>query len=158
MSLSGFLVTFIAIFEMHTQHSHSLFRCSKLVIKTTEHPSKIIQCFNVCSKLLLFYTKPAKPRQTAIRRSQDPHFGIDNDINIGIWIWLESFTQWVLLNRAPPQPSSIHLHPARPSSIHLHAAHFDLHLAHLSLHPALCNTLNVIRTKLLHVIGQFSHI
>ena len=38
-----------------------------------------------------------------------------------------------------------------PSSIHLHAAH-------LSLHPSLCNTINVIRTKISHVIGQFSKI
>ena len=30
-----------------------------------------------------------------------------------------------------------------------------LHPAHFSLHLALCNTLNVIRTKILHVIGQF---
>ena len=35
-----------------------------------------------------------------------------------------------------------------PSSIHLHAAH-------LSLHPSLCNTINVIRTKISHVFGQF---
>ena len=35
--------------------------------------------------------------------------------------------------------------------IHLHQAHF-------SLHPALCNTLNVIRTKILHIIGQFPQI
>ena len=41
----------------------------------------------------------------------------------------------VLLNCAP---SSIHLHPA-----------------HLNLHPALCNTLNVIRTKTSHIIWQF---
>ena len=34
-----------------------------------------------------------------------------------------------------------------PSSIHLHAAH-------LSLHPSLCNTINVIRTKISHVFGQ----
>ena len=38
-----------------------------------------------------------------------------------------------------------------PSSIHLHAAH-------LSLHPSLCNTINVIRTKISHVFGQFSEI
>ena len=30
-----------------------------------------------------------------------------------------------------------------------------LHPANLSLHPALCNTLNVIRTKILHIIEQF---
>ena len=34
-----------------------------------------------------------------------------------------------------------------PSSIHLHAAH-------LSLHPSLCNTINVIRTKISHVFGE----
>ena len=38
-----------------------------------------------------------------------------------------------------------------PSSIHLHAAH-------LSFHPSLCNTINVIRTKISHVFGQFSKI
>ena len=36
-----------------------------------------------------------------------------------------------------------------PSSIHLHAAH-------LSLHLSLCNTINVIRTKISHIFGQFS--
>ena len=39
----------------------------------------------------------------------------------------------------------------RPSSIHLHAAH-------LSLQPSLCNTINVIRTKISHVFGKFSKI
>ena len=29
------------------------------------------------------------------------------------------------------------------------------HAAHFSLHPAFCNTLDVIRTKILHAIGQF---
>ena len=38
-----------------------------------------------------------------------------------------------------------------PSSIHLYAAH-------LSLHPSLCNTINIIRTKISHVFGQFSKI
>ena len=38
-----------------------------------------------------------------------------------------------------------------PSSIHLHPAH-------LSLHPALSNTLKVIRTKISHVIGEFPKI
>ena len=41
-----------------------------------------------------------------------------------------------------------HLHPAPSRSIHLHPAHF-------SLHSALCNTLNIIQTKILHVIGNF---
>ena len=60
--------------------------------------------------------------------------------------------QWVLLNRAlnstqlnPPPPN---LFQTPPSSIYIHPAHF-------SLHPALCNTLNNIRTKISHVIGQF---
>ena len=44
----------------------------------------------------------------------------------------------VLLNCAP---SSIHLQPA-----------------HSNLHPALYNTLNVIRTKISHVIEQFPKI
>ena len=38
-----------------------------------------------------------------------------------------------------------------PSSIHLHQAH-------LKLHPTLRNTLNVIRTKISHIIRQFSRI
>ena len=33
-----------------------------------------------------------------------------------------------------------------------------LHPAHFSLNPALSNTLNVIRTKISHVIGQFPQI
>ena len=44
----------------------------------------------------------------------------------------------VLLNSVP---SSIHLHPD-----------------HLNLQPALYNTLNVIRAKISHIIGQFSKI
>ena len=59
-----------------------------------------------------------------------------------------NFVLGVLLNRAP---TSTQLHPPPLSSIHLHPAHFNLH-------PALCNTINVIRTKILHVIGQFPQI
>ena len=33
-----------------------------------------------------------------------------------------------------------------------------LHPANFSLHPALCNTLNISRTNILHVIGQFPQI
>ena len=33
-----------------------------------------------------------------------------------------------------------------------------LHPAHFSLHPSLCNTVNVIRTKISHLIGQFPQI
>ena len=51
----------------------------------------------------------------------------------------------------PPPPRSIHLHPAPPSSIHLRPVHFILH-------PALCNTVNNIWTKILHLIGQFPRI
>ena len=58
------------------------------------------------------------------------------------------FQKWVLLNHAL---TSTQHHPSPPSSIHLHPTHF-------SLLPALCNTLNVIRTKILHVIGQFPQI
>ena len=46
-------------------------------------------------------------------------------------------------------PTSVH--PHLPSSIHLHPAHF-------TLDPALCNTLNIIRTKISHLIGQFPQI
>ena len=65
----------------------------------------------------------------------------------------------------PSPPSSIHLHPAPPSSTQLHLpppSSFQpspnsthLHPAHFSVHPALCNTLNVIRTKISHVMGNF---
>ena len=51
----------------------------------------------------------------------------------------------------PSPPSSIHLHSAPRTSIYFHQAHF-------SIHPALCNTLNIITTKILHVIGQFPQI
>ena len=59
----------------------------------------------------------------------------------------------VIENRAllNPAPTSTQLHPSLLSSIHLHPVH-------LSVHPALCNTLNVIRTKISHVIGQFPQI
>ena len=52
----------------------------------------------------------------------------------------------------------LHLHPAPSTSIQLHLpprSSTHLHLSHFNLHLALCNTLNVIRTKILHVIGQF---
>ena len=45
------------------------------------------------------------------------------------------------------------MHPPPASSIHLHPAYINLHLAHFSLHPAFCNTLNNIWTKILHVIS-----
>ena len=48
----------------------------------------------------------------------------------------------------PPPPSSFQ---PPPNSIHLQPPHF-------SRHPALRNTLNVIRSKVLHVIGQFRQI
>ena len=50
----------------------------------------------------------------------------------------------ILLNHAP---TSTQLHPPPPTSIHLHPASS-------SLHSALGNSLNVIRTKMLHVIRQ----
>ena len=40
------------------------------------------------------------------------------------------------------------MHPSPPSSTYLQSAHFILH-------PALCKTLNVTRTKILHLIGKF---
>ena len=61
----------------------------------------------------------------------------------------------VLLNRAP---TSTQLYLPPPSSIHLHPVHFNLHPAYFSFHSALCNTLNNIWTKILHVIGQFPQI
>ena len=81
---------------------------------------------------------------------------------------LELFKR-VLLNRAL---SSTQLHPAPSTSTHLISTYNQLHPhlptsfqpppssihlypAHFSLHPALCNTLNVIRTKILHVIVNF---
>ena len=56
--------------------------------------------------------------------------------------------KWVLLNCAP---NSTQLHPPAPICTHLYPAHF-------SFHPALCNTLNVIKTKISLVNGQFSQI
>ena len=63
-----------------------------------------------------------------------------------------SFLFWVLLNRAP---SSTQLHPSPPSSFEPRLSSTHVHPAHFSLHAALCNTLNNIWTKILHVIGQF---
>ena len=75
----------------------------------------------------------------------------------------------ITVHQSPP--SSIHLQPAPPASIHLHPApststqliltstssiHFQP--AHFTLHPTLCNTLNNIWTKILHVTGQFPQI
>ena len=37
----------------------------------------------------------------------------------------------------------------------MHPTHFNLHSAHLSLHPALCNTLNVIWTLISHILDNF---
>ena len=54
--------------------------------------------------------------------------------------------KWVFITKA-----CTHLHPASPSSIHLYPAHFSVQLA-------LCNTLNVSRTKMSHVIGQLPQI
>ena len=81
------------------------------------------------------------------------------DFSIKILLVTKTFlfwiSLWVLLNRAPTF-TQLHPPPARsfqppPSSIHLHPAHFSLHLA-------LCNTLNNIWTKILHVFGQFPQI
>ena len=50
-----------------------------------------------------------------------------------------------MLNHAP---FSTQLHPPPPTSS-------DLHPAHFSLHPAVCNTLNAIRTKIQPAYGKF---
>ena len=53
------------------------------------------------------------------------------------------------------------LHPAPSNSTQLiltSTSSTHLHPAHSNLHPALCNTLNNIWTKILHVIGQFPQI
>ena len=84
---------------------------------------------------------------------------------------LELFKR-VLLNVHSAPPSSTQLHPAPSTSTHLISTSNQLHPhlptsfqpppssihlypAYFSLHPALCNTLNVIRTKILHVIVNF---
>ena len=59
-------------------------------------------------------------------------------INLQLMIALQQNFKRVLLNCAP-------------SSIHLHQVY-------LNLHPTLCNALNVIRTKISHIIRQFSKI
>ena len=66
------------------------------------------------------------------------HKVLQQIINLQLMMALQQNFKRVLLNCAP---RSIHLHPA-----------------HLNLHPALCNTLNVIRTKILDIIWQFSKI
>ena len=43
------------------------------------------------------------------------------------------------------------LHPPPPSSFQPPLNFIHLHPAHFSLHPALCNTVNIIRTKIWHV-------
>ena len=62
---------------------------------------------------------------------------------------------WVLLNR---EPTSTQLHPPPPSSFQHPPSSTHLQPAHFNLRPALCNTLNNISTKMLHVIGQFPQI
>ena len=61
------------------------------------------------------------------------------------------FYKVVLLSRAP---TSTQLYPPPPSSFQLSVRSTRLQLTHFSLHPAFCSILNVIRTKILHVIGQ----
>ena len=56
-------------------------------------------------------------------------------------------TSFVVLIMGITKPCT-HLHPA-PSTSN------QFFLAHFSHHPAPCNTLNIIRTKLSHVTGQF---
>ena len=50
------------------------------------------------------------------------------------------------------------MHPSSPSSFQPLPSFINLHPAHFSLHPALCNTLNNIWTKILYIIGQFPQI
>ena len=51
-----------------------------------------------------------------------------------------------------PAPSiSTQPHPPPPGSFQPPPSPIHLHLAHFSLHPALCNTLNNIRTKISNV-------
>ena len=72
---------------------------------------------------------------------------------------------WVLLNPAPtstqlhlPPPSYIQLRPPPTSSFQPPPTSIHLHPAHSNLHPALCNSLNNIVTKISHIIGQFPQI
>ena len=58
----------------------------------------------------------------------------------------------------PHSRSSTQLHLPPPSSFQPPPMSIHLPAAHFSLHPALCNTLNNIWTKILHVIGQFPQI
>ena len=77
------------------------------------------------------------------------YFSVTNEV---YWWNRSHFWWWVLLNCAP---TSTQLHPPPPSSSQPLTSSINLHPAHFSLHPALCNTLNNIWTKILHVIGQF---
>ena len=56
----------------------------------------------------------------------------------------------------PATSTSTHLHPSAPSSFQSPPSSIHLHLAQLSLHPALCNILNVIRSLISHISGNFS--
>ena len=63
------------------------------------------------------------------------------------------FSKWVLLNRAPNStqlhphpPTSSQLHSFPPSSLQPSPSSNHLRLAHFSLHPALCNTLQLSAT------------
>ena len=70
-------------------------------------------------------------------------------------VCFKEFWKCVLLNHAP---TSTHLHPPPPCSFKPPPSSIQLHPAHFSLHQALCNTLNNIQTKILHIIGQFPQI
>ena len=82
-------------------------------------------------------------READIALNQIIKFRCNNNIlkqiiNLQLMMSLQKNFKRVLLNCAS---SSIHLHPP-----------------HLNLQPAVCNILNVIRTKISHIIGQFSKI
>ena len=76
-----------------------------------------------------------------------------------LWSWKMTWmiTSTILFETGITKPCT-QLHPAPPSSFQPPLNSIHLHQAHFSLYPALCNTLNNIWTKILHVIGQFPQI
>ena len=91
---------------------------------------KLIRTFNGGIAKPSTHLHPTSPSSTHLHPAQ-PFFEYDFEKLIG------RFNMGI----AKPCTHLTQLHPARPSSIHPHPANF-------SLYPALCNTLNVIRTKI----------
>ena len=108
----------------------------KTFFRVLEFPGKILNMKKISSEH--FNLCEAEMSLGEIIKFRWNHKVLQQIINLQLMMALQQNFKRVLLNCAP---RSIHLHPA-----------------HLNLHPALCNTLNVIRTKILDIIWQFSKI